>query len=87
MNVTKWLFAGLLIASLGGCFGGKGNIVETCDEPQRYQAAMETKKVEVPEGLDPLDELREMPIPRAEPGPRPDGSKCVELPPSIGTTD
>ena len=36
-------------------------------------------------GLDPLDDFREMPIPKAETPPRPDGARCLESPPSILT--
>ena len=79
---TGWL---LVAAGLGGCglFGGGGEISETCDEPQPYQSARLGKPVESPEGLDQLDVLREMPIPKAESQPQPPGSGCITSPPSI----
>jgi hypothetical protein len=56
----------------------------SCDKPQPYQAAVETSKVAAPDGLDPLEEDREMRIPRASPqDPRPPGSPCLDLPPPL----
>ena len=75
----------LLFVSLAGCFGGDKEIRVTCDEPQPYQSVVAGKRVEVPDGLDPLDEFKEMPLPKAETPPRPDGAACVENPPSILT--
>ncbi len=76
-----------LIACLSAC-GGDGAIDQTCDEPQRYQQVVAGKRVEVPEGLDPLDEFAEMPIPEPDGAPvRPPGSRCIELPPPIGSVD
>ncbi len=80
----------LLLTSISGCFwGGDGEIVLTCDEPQAYQSVVGGKRIEVPEGLDPLDDFKEMPIPKSETTPRPEGSRCIETPPSIlsGTPD
>ena len=74
-----------LSSALTGCFGG-GDIKLTCDEPQLYQSAVETQKVVVPDGLDPLEEFREMPIPEAESQPRPAGSRCIEAPPRVTPT-
>lgn len=71
----------ILLASLSAC--GRGEIRQTCDEPERYQSAVDSKRVVVPEGLDPLDELKEIPIPRADSPPRPEGSRCVDYPPTI----
>ena len=73
----------VLAGLLSGC-GGDDNIVRTCEEEQPYQLAAESSRVEVPEGLDALDEFREMPIPRAtNREPRPSGAPCIELPPSV----
>ena len=79
------LFASLLfLASLSAC-GGSGLIDITCDEPQRYQSAIEGRKVVAPEGLDSLNERAEMPIPKSEDAPeRPKGAPCIELPPPVG---
>ncbi len=77
-----------LLGSLSGCWGS--NISETCDEVQAYQLVVPSKRVVVPDGLDPLEEFKEMPIPKAETPPRPAGGKCIESPPSVlsgGTND
>lgn len=74
-------FGFLLVAAgvLSGC-GGPPNL--TCDEVQPYQQVGEQKRVEVPEDLDSLDPLREMPVPEASPRPsREAGSPCIDLPP------
>ncbi len=73
-----------ILGSVSSC-GGDGVIDQTCDEPQRYQSVVAGRRIEAPEGLDPLDEFAEMPIPKPEGAPeRPPGSRCVELPPSVG---
>ena len=73
------LLSASLIALLSGCAQSL-----TCDDPQPYQAAIETNKVAAPEGLDGLEESREMRIPRASPqDPRPPGSPCLDLPPPL----
>ena len=74
----------ILMSSLAACFGD-GEIRLTCDEPQLYQAAVETKKVVAPDGLDGLEEYREMPTPKAESQARPAGSRCIESPPPVST--
>jgi len=85
--MTKvWLSAAMVaIACMSAC--GKDELLNpTCDEPQRYQNVVAGKRVEVPEGLDQLNEYAEMPIPKADDAPpRPAGSRCIELPPSVGT--
>lgn len=74
----------LVLAGLVSGCGGDDNIMRTCDEQQAYHLASEGRKVKAPEGLDQLDEYREMPIPRAtDREPRPPGSRCIELPPSV----
>ncbi len=78
----------VLLGSLSACWGSK--ISETCDEVQAYQLVVPSKRVVVPEGLDPLEEFKEMPLPKAETPPRPAGAKCIESPPSVligGTKD
>ncbi len=73
-----------MLASLGACGKDKGR--PTCDEPQPYQSVVAGKRIEVPEGLEPLDEFREMPIPEAESPPRPAGAGCIENPPAVGSS-
>lgn len=72
----------LITALAAGMSGCAQNL--TCDDPQPYQAAIETDKIAAPDGLDELQEGREMRIPRASPqDPRPPGSPCLDLPPPI----
>jgi hypothetical protein len=71
----------VLLASLTAC--GKDKIHVTCDKPQAYQAIVASKPVVVPDGLEPLDKYKEMPIPNAESPPRPEGAGCIENPPTI----
>jgi len=60
----------------------------TCDEPEPYQAAVEVPRVEPPEGLSELSPSEEMEIPRASPqDPRPPGSPCLDLPPTLQSID
>ena len=79
----RWVYLPVLTL-LGGCFfGGDGEIVDTCEDPQPYQFEREGKKIDVPEDLDSLDSFREMPIPRSEAPPRPDNARCLTAPPSV----
>lgn len=71
----------ILLSGLSAC--NRGGTLDTCDEPEPYQLVVEGKHIEVPEGLDSLDEFKEVPIPRADSPPRPEGSKCIDYPPSI----
>ncbi len=84
---SKALFKALAASSMAfivtGC-GAGGEIDNTCDEVRTYQLAQEGRRLEVPEGLDDLDEFREMPLPEASPRPpRPKGRPCLDLPPAI----
>lgn len=70
-----------LVGALGAC--GK-DVDLACDEVQTYQLAVPGKRVVVPEGLDPLDPLQEVPLPEASPrADRPDGSPCIDRPPKV----
>jgi hypothetical protein len=69
------------MAGLGAC-GGSADL--TCDEVQYYQTSELGKRVEAPEGLDPLDPRMEMPVPEASPRPpREPGSPCFDRPPTM----
>lgn len=84
MKMIRSLVPLVVLCGLSAC-GGDKVVDQTCDEPQRYQMAAIGNRVEPPEGLDPLNEYEEMPIPRAQDASvRPPGSRCVELPPSVG---
>ena len=70
---------------LAAC-GGNDTIVVDCGDGSQYQNRVEGKRIEVPEGLDPLDEFAEMPIPRADPNaPNTADGRCVDMPPPIGS--
>ena len=65
------------------CGGNKA-----CTEPEPYQAAVEGKRIEVPEGLSALSESAELKIPDASPqAAPPEGSPCLELPPAYKSPD
>jgi hypothetical protein len=80
-KATNILLGLLLCSALSGC--GGLTISETCNEPQAYQAVLPSERITIPDGLDPLDEFRELNIPEATAAPRPPGSKCIETPPSV----
>ncbi len=75
----------ILITILLGLVACGGSKDLTCDDGP-YLSAVRTPKVEVPEDLDALEELKEMPLPEASPqAPRPAGSTCLDKPPLIST--
>lgn len=79
LKMAMPLLAGLLLGACGGS--------SVCEKPKLYQQSQLGKRIEVPEGLDPLQASREMTIPEASPrDPRPTGAPCLELPPSFGAT-
>jgi hypothetical protein len=80
---TITVISSLIVAS---CFVGCGNeeIRTTCDELQAYQLVVPGQRVVIPDGLDPLDQYKEMPIPESNSPPRPKGAACIDYPPSIG---
>jgi uncharacterized lipoprotein len=69
----------VMLASLAACGSGS----KTCDEGP-YQEAVLGPRIVVPEDLDNLEQIREMPLPAASPqAPRPEGSPCIEKPPPV----
>ena len=81
------LLAALLngLAALAAC-GGEVDL--TCDDPRRYQQAVQSERLKTPEDLDAPQPFLEMPVPEANPRPeRPKGSPCLDLPPRISPTD
>jgi hypothetical protein len=79
---TIAVISSLIVAScLVGC--GKDEIRTSCDELQAYQSVVPGQRVVVPEGLDPLDQYKEMPIPESDSPERPKGAACIDYPPSI----
>lgn len=83
-RLTSFAVGGVVLAMLAAC-GGDDNIIVSCDEPKPYQSATRGKRIEVPEGLDPLDEFKEMPLPESTTPPRPTGARCIEAAPSVLT--
>ena len=81
MTTIRLLAVFAVLAGLGAC-GGDENLKYSCDETKKYMTVTEGKRIEAPEGLDPLNELAEMPIPRPEDAPPP-SQRCIELPPSV----
>jgi uncharacterized lipoprotein len=72
----------LAVLLVGACGGGSS----VCEKPKLYQQSQLGKRIEAPEGLDPLQAGREMTIPDASPrDPRPAGAPCLELPPTFST--
>ena len=70
-----------LWAVLAAC-GGDANL--TCDDPRRYQEAVENERLRAPDDLDAPEAFLEMPVPQANPRPeRPEGAPCIELPPRL----
>ncbi|NCF51790.1 hypothetical protein GWP57_09275 [Gammaproteobacteria bacterium] len=71
-----------LVLAIMACGGGPIDL--TCDEVRMYQLAQAGKRIEVPDDLDGPSPLRELPLPEASPRPpRPEGSPCLDLPPSV----
>ena len=76
------IVSSLIVAScFVGC--GKDEIRTTCDELQAYQMVVPGQRVVVPDGLDPLDRYKEMPIPKSDSPPRAEGAYCIDYPPSV----
>lgn len=76
-------FIGIHVSLLAAC-GGDGPIVEeTCDEVQAYQLVTPGKKIVVPEGLDELEEFKEMPVPKSSSPARPPGLRCIDAVPAV----
>ncbi len=74
------------VALLSGLAGCGGTIDLSCDDARLYELAQRGKRVESPEGLDALDELKEIPLPEASSKQmRTPGTPCIDRPPSVST--
>jgi len=83
--INRCLIIVAMLSGLTACGWGKP-VDYTCDDPQSYQLVTEGKRIESPDGLNPLNEFMEMPIPEAEDAPeRPPGLPCIDMPPSVLT--
>lgn len=77
------VFTGLiLLIGLSAC--SRDRLMAKCDEPEPYQSVVAGKRVVVPDSLDPLNEMAEMPIPKSQTPPRAEDAGCLEKPPAIG---
>lgn len=78
----------VLLSFLAAASGCGGEVDLTCDDPRRYQEAVERERLKTPEDLDTPQPYLEMPVPEANPRPeRPKGSPCLDLPPRISPTE
>ena len=83
-RMIRLLLVSISLSVLAGLSACGGNRALTCDDPQRYQQAIENERLKAPEDLDAPEPYLEMPVPRANPRPeRPEGSPCLDLPPRI----
>jgi uncharacterized lipoprotein len=80
MKLQKMVVPVMAALLLGAC----GGAASVCEKPKLYQQSQLGKRIEVPEGLSPLQPDREMSIPDASPrDPRPTGAPCLEMPPTF----
>ena len=81
--IIRWFTTLVLILSLAACGGNDTKEID-CGASIEFQNRVEGKRVVVPEGLDPLDQMSEMPIPRADPNaPKMPPGVCNDEPPVI----
>ncbi len=81
MRLTNFVLAGLVLA-VSAC---RGDAEIKCSSGGDYQTATTAPRVQVPEDLDNLDALKEIPLPEASPqAPGSAGQECIEQPPDIG---
>ena len=79
----RWVGAVALCMSVAACGGNETKEVD-CGSAIEYQNRVEGRRVVAPEGLDSLNELAEMPIPRADPNaPKHAPGVCNDVPPMI----
>ena len=81
------LFAVLMLGAMVSACGWNDTKEIDCDEGLEYQNRERAERVVVPEGMDPLNEFAEMPVPNADPdaAPPPAG-QCIDMPPPLGST-
>ena len=81
VSIAHWAVITATVLLLSACSNAP-----ICDEPEFYEAAQLGKRIEAPEDLDPLEPSREMVIPEPSPrAPRPPGSGCIDMPPTLRT--
>ena len=74
----------MLVAALFFVSGCRGGSDLKCDDEGEYQRATRAPRIQVPEDLDNLDALKEMPVPEASPQrERLNEGACLESPPIV----
>ena len=74
----------LLVTVSGAITACSKDVDMTCDDVRAYQLAVPGKRVVAPDGLDNLDPMKEVPLPKASPREqRPEGSHCIDRPPEV----
>ena len=88
IRIARGLLFTVLLSFLAAASGCGGEVDLTCDDPRRYQEAVEHERLKTPEDMDTPQPYLEMPVPEANPRPeRPEGSPCLDLPPRIAPTE
>ena len=81
--MTRLVLLAVTVLALSACGGNDTKEVD-CEAGLKYQDRSEPPRVVSPEGLDQLDELAEIPIPRADPdAPAMPEGVCNDRPPKI----
>ena len=81
--MTRFLLLAVAALALSACGGNEPKAVD-CERGLKYQDRSEPPRVVAPDGLDQLNELSEIPIPRADPdAPQMPEGKCNDQPPLI----
>ncbi len=84
-RVSSFIVCCLALLQVSAC--AKREFVRTCDEKaQPYERAVEHEKLKVPDGLDELDRLKELPLPEASTRVvRDENAPCLDFPPGVLT--
>ena len=69
----------IAVCFLGACSSGKGR----CHKVREYQSALSEPRIQVPEGMAPLDDNMSLVIPEGDVNTTavPKGEKCLDYPP------
>jgi hypothetical protein len=86
--IKKFFVPMALICAAAALPACGGQVDQSCDDVEKYQLATPGRRIEPPDDLDKLNELREVPLPKASPRPpRAAGAPCLDLPPSVLSGD
>ena len=85
--MIRWMSALALCLALSGCGGNDTKEID-CEANLKFQNRVVGKRVVAPEGLDQLNEMAEIPIPKADPSaPKMAPGVCNDVPPMIQVSD